>query len=66
MSSDEGYNQTPDRDDPADILVCVVSANTLPFMTDENLGKMNRITTAARDYGENKLLHVCNRVLSEA
>ena len=51
--SDEGYNKNPDRNDMVDILVCVVSANALPMMKDDTLNKMNVITTAARDYGEN-------------
>ncbi|XP_056462576.1 interferon-induced protein 44-like [Gadus chalcogrammus] len=45
----EGY-KTPDINDKADILVCVVRADT--FMSrGDTLAKMNRITAAARDYG---------------
>uniref|UniRef100_A0A8C5F9P7 G domain-containing protein n=1 Tax=Gadus morhua TaxID=8049 RepID=A0A8C5F9P7_GADMO len=48
--SDEGYNENPDRNDMADILVCVVSANAVPFLKDDTLNKMQIIRTAARDY----------------
>ena len=57
--SDEGYNENPDRNDMADILVCVVSANAVPFLKDDTLNKMQIIRTAARDYGENRGVPPC-------
>ncbi|XP_030200368.1 interferon-induced protein 44-like [Gadus morhua] len=49
--SDEGYNKTPDINDKADILVCVVRADPDPMLKEVALAKMKCITKAARDYG---------------
>ncbi|CAL8237054.1 unnamed protein product [Boreogadus saida] len=48
--SDERYNKTPNINDKADILVCVVRADIDPMLKEDTLAKMNRITAAARDY----------------
>ena len=64
QKNSEWYNETPDRNGPADILVCVVSMNTVSTLKEEHLNKMRRIRTAARDYGENNgSSSMCNRVL---
>jgi hypothetical protein len=52
--SDERYNKKPDINDEADILVCVVKADTDDLLKEDTLHKMCRITEAARDYGENR------------
>ncbi|XP_056461813.1 interferon-induced protein 44-like [Gadus chalcogrammus] len=49
--SDERLNKKPDINDKADILVCVVRADTGTLLKNDTLAKMKLITVAARDYG---------------
>ncbi|CAL8270541.1 unnamed protein product [Lota lota] len=49
--SDEWYNTHPDRKDKVDLLVCVFSANSVPTINEGTRAKIQRMRTAARDYG---------------